>query len=179
MERTGDLRQRRDHRVDGEGVERHQPGEHDGELTRSRAALACLFAPEHGQVPAAGAEWCAGACGGSISAGSSGSSAFSHRATTLEATALPTTLVADRPMSRKWSTARISSSPASGMWNSGRVAAITTRLARGTPAMPLDVTISTRSMVSCWARLRWIPYASAMNSDAKVMYIIDPSRLNE
>ena len=35
-------------------------------------------------------------------------------------------------MSRKWSTARISSSPASGILNIGMVAAMTTRLARGT-----------------------------------------------
>ena len=33
----------------------------------------------------------------------------------------------------------------------GKVAAITTRLARGTPAIPLDVTIITRSIVTCCA----------------------------
>ena len=46
-----------------------------------------------------------------------GSRSPSHFATTADATALPTTLVAERPMSRKWSTARISSSPASGILN--------------------------------------------------------------
>ena len=45
----------------------------------------------------------------------------------------------------------MSSSPASGMRNIDMVAAITTRLARGTPAMPLEVTISTSSMVICLA----------------------------
>ena len=49
-----------------------------------------------------------------------GSSSPSHLATTALATALPTTLVAERPMSRKWSTARISSSPASGMSNKAK-----------------------------------------------------------
>ena len=43
--------------------------------------------------------------------------------------------------------ARISSNPDSGRLNIGSVAAITTRLARGTPAMPLLVTISTISIV--------------------------------
>ena len=69
---------------------------------------------------------------------------------TAQATALPTTLVADRPMSRKWSTARISSSPASGMWNAISVAAMMTRLARGTPAMPFDVIIRASSIVISW-----------------------------
>ncbi|MNR69013.1 hypothetical protein D3C85_1939440 [compost metagenome] len=53
-------------------------------------------------------------------------------------------------MSRKWSTPKSSSRPASGMLNCDRVAAITTSDARGTPAIPLEVTISTSSMViSC------------------------------
>src|SRR6185369_3334578 len=39
---------------------------------------------------------------------------FSHLATTAAATELPTTLVAERPMSSRWSTARISRRPASG-----------------------------------------------------------------
>ena len=59
------------------------------------------------------------------------------------------------------------------------IAAMTTRLARGTPAMPFDVTISTSSIVISWPRLRWMPYACAMKIVAKVMYIIEPSRLNE
>ncbi|MMZ71661.1 hypothetical protein D1872_351700 [compost metagenome] len=41
--------------------------------------------------------------------------------------------------------------PASGIWNWFRVAAMTTREARGTPAIPLEVTISSSSMVICWA----------------------------
>ena len=44
----------------------------------------------------------------------------------------------------------MSNSPASGMPNCESVAAITTRLARGTPAMPLDVTISISTMTICW-----------------------------
>ncbi|MNO00078.1 hypothetical protein D3C81_2198790 [compost metagenome] len=47
----------------------------------------------------------------------------------------------------------ISSSPASGKWNIGKVAATTTSDARATPAMPLLVTISTSSNVNCWAKL--------------------------
>ena len=65
------------------------------------------------------------------------------------------------------------------MWKLDNVAAITTRLARGTPAMPFDVTISVRSIATCMPSVSWMPYACAMNSDANVMYIIDPSRLNE
>ena len=63
--------------------------------------------------------------------------------------ALPTTLVAERPMSRKWSTPRIRSSPASGMSNIDSVPAMTTSEARGTPAMPFDVTMRTSSIVTC------------------------------
>src|SRR4028118_2376789 len=71
-----------------------------------------------------------------MSTGSIGSSSPSHLATTTLATALPTTLVAERPMSRKWSTARISSKPASGMLNCASAAGSTTRLAGGPPAPP-------------------------------------------
>ena len=78
-----------------------------------------------------------------------GASSPSHLATTAVATELPTTLVADRAMSRKWSTPRISSRPASGMSNCASVAAITTSDARGTPAMPLDVSIRISSIVIC------------------------------
>ncbi|MNP40238.1 hypothetical protein D3C76_1338640 [compost metagenome] len=78
-------------------------------------------------------------------------------ATTLAAMALPSTLVAERPMSRKWSMPSSSSMPASGIWNWFRVAAITTREARGTPAIPLEVTISSSSMVICWAMLSSMP----------------------
>src|SRR5271154_1752836 len=73
----------------------------------------------------------------------------SHLATTDAAMELPTALVADRPMSRNVSTPRISSKPASGMLNWLSVAAITTSDARGTPAMPLDVSIRMAIMVSC------------------------------
>ncbi|MNY28123.1 hypothetical protein D3C86_1620780 [compost metagenome] len=59
------------------------------------------------------------------------------------------------------------------------VAAITTSDARGTPAIPFDVSISNSSMVIWVASGRWMSYAWAMNSTAKVQYIIDPSRLNE
>ena len=59
------------------------------------------------------------------------------------------TLVAERPMSRNWSMPMISSSPASGMLKLASVAAITTSEARGTPAMPLLVSISSSSMVIC------------------------------
>ena len=37
------------------------------------------------------------------------------------------------------------------------VAAITTRLARGTPATPFDVIISTSSMVISWVMVRSMP----------------------
>ncbi len=40
------------------------------------------------------------------------------------------------------------------MRNIDMVAAITTRLARGTPAMPFDVIISTSSMMTSWPMLR-------------------------
>ena len=43
----------------------------------------------------------------------------------------------------------ISSNPASGMLNVASVAAITTSDARGTPAMPLLVTINISSIVIC------------------------------
>ena len=46
----------------------------------------------------------------------------------------------------------ISSNPASGMLNVARVAAITTSDARGTPAMPLLVTIRISNIVICWAK---------------------------
>ena len=62
---------------------------------------------------------------------------------------LPMTLVAERAMSRKWSIASSSSRPASGMSNWFSVAAITTSDARGTPAMPLEVSIST-SIIVIW-----------------------------
>ena len=62
---------------------------------------------------------------------------------------LPTALVAERPMSRNVSTPRISSRPASGMLNWFSVAAITTSEARGTPAMPLEVSIRISSIVIC------------------------------
>ena len=43
----------------------------------------------------------------------------------------------------------IISSPASGMLNWPRVAAITTSEARGTPATPLEVIIRVASMANC------------------------------
>ena len=73
----------------------------------------------------------------------------SHLATATVATLLPSTFVAERPMSRNWSIPMISSSPASGMLNCASVAEITTSEARGTPAMPFEVTISRNSIVSC------------------------------
>ncbi len=69
--------------------------------------------------------------------------------------------------------------PAAGRPNIGTVAATTTSEARGTPAMPLLVTIMTSSMVSLLGDARWMPKAWAMNSEAKAWYIIEPSRLNE
>ena len=54
-------------------------------------------------------------CGQAVLGSAAGSSIwFSHLATTALATELPTTLVAERPMSRRWSTARIRAMPASG-----------------------------------------------------------------
>src|SRR4051812_7967040 len=76
----------------------------------------------------------------------------SHLLTAAVASELPSTLVAERPMSRNWSMPMISSRPASGMLNWFSVAAMTTSEARGTPAMPLLVSISTSSMVISWAR---------------------------
>jgi len=56
---------------------------------------------------------------------------------------------------------------------------MTTNAARGTPAIPLDVTNKTRSIVTCCASVSSIWYAWAMNSTANVQYIIEPARLNE
>ena len=86
-----------------------------------------------------------------------GSSSPSHFATTAVAIELPTALVAERPMSRKVSTPRISSRPASGMLNWLSVAAITTSEARGTPAMPFEVSIRISSIVIC------VPIGSSMS----------------
>ena len=80
----------------------------------------------------------------------------SHLATAAVAIELPIALVAERPMSRKVSTPRISSRPASGMLNWFSVAAITTSDARGTPAMPLEVSIRISSIVI------WVPIGSTM-----------------
>ena len=74
----------------------------------------------------------------------------SHLATAAVASVLPITLVAERPMSRNWSMPMIRSRPASGMSKLASVAAITTSEARGTPAMPLLVSISSSSIVICW-----------------------------
>ena len=65
------------------------------------------------------------------------------------AMALPNTLVTVRPMSRKVSTPSSSAIPSIGSPNWVSVAEITTRLARGTPAMPFDVIISVSSMAIC------------------------------
>jgi hypothetical protein len=35
VERLADRRERRDHRIDCKGIQRHQPGEHDGHLARA------------------------------------------------------------------------------------------------------------------------------------------------
>ena len=73
----------------------------------------------------------------------------SHLVITLVATALPTTLVAVRPMSRNWSIASTSAMPSTGRPNIASVAAITTRLARGTAAMPLELIISVSRITIC------------------------------
>ena len=78
-----------------------------------------------------------------------GRSSFSHLATKVDATALPTTLVALRPISSKWSTATIITRPCSGNPKYVSVDAITIREARGTPAIPLLVTIRMSSMAIC------------------------------
>src|SRR5215472_294530 len=70
-------------------------------------------------------------------------------------------------------------SPASGKLKLTSVAAMTTSDARGTPAIPLLVTMRRRSIVICCPKPSWMLYACAMNMVAKVQYIIDPSRLNE
>src|SRR5262249_10223830 len=80
----------------------------------------------------------------------------SHFATTAVASELPITLVAERPMSRNWSMPIMSSSPASGMLKLDRVAAMTTSEARGTPAMPLLVSISSSNMVTCCVTESWM-----------------------
>src|SRR6185295_13265200 len=98
----------------------------------------------HGRVPRQAGAMAVSLSSASISAcaSASGLSSPSHLATTAVAMELPTTLVALRPMSRNWSMPMMSSRPASGMLKVARVAAITTREARGTPAMPLLVTVS-------------------------------------
>src|SRR5215207_156180 len=49
----------------------------------------------------------------------------------------------------------------------------------GTPAMPFDVSISTRTAVTCSPRLRSTPRACARNSTQIDRYSVAPSRLNE
>src|SRR3954471_4028687 len=73
----------------------------------------------------------------------------SHLLTTLVASALPSTLVAVRNISQKWSIGNIKAIPSAGILNMVQVAVTTTSEARGTPAIPLLVSISTSSMVSC------------------------------
>ena len=63
--------------------------------------------------------------------------------------------------------------------NRAIVPAMTTSEARGTPAMPLEVIIRVKSIKICCCNVSGTPYAWARNPVAKVMYIIDPSRLNE
>lgn len=51
----------------------------------------------------------------------------------------------------------MSSSPASGMLKVESVAAITTSDARGTPAMPFEVSINSSSIVICCPQLSEMP----------------------
>src|SRR5262245_15780835 len=111
------------------------------------AGVACGLATYAGLVASSGSACTPGVSGES----SSSPSSPSHFATTAVAMELPTTLVALRPMSRNWSMPMIRSRPASGILKVTKVAAITTREARGTPAIPLLVTISNSSMVICCA----------------------------
>ncbi|MNF04892.1 hypothetical protein D3C80_2045050 [compost metagenome] len=65
------------------------------------------------------------------------------------------------------------------MLNVAIVPAITTNEALGTPAIPLLVSININNIVICCSNDRWMPYDCAMNNEAKVIYIIEPSRLKE
>jgi len=78
----------------------------------------------------------------------------------------PITLVAVRPMSRKWSMPMMSSRPASGSPNIGSTAATTTSDARGTPATPLLVSMSVSIINSCCESGIAMPAACAANTDA-------------
>lgn len=61
---------------------------------------------------------------------------------------LPKTLVMLLPISQKWSIGRINAIPSTGMLNMEQVAATTTKEARGTPAIPFEVSIKTSNMVN-------------------------------
>src|SRR5437660_4285138 len=143
----------------GAGLEQ-RPGELDGRLSLRKGHAAREGGPgckkACGRKLHGGGPRQAGAAGRAASSSSAYSSAWSggrsspsHLATTAVAIELPIALVAERPMSRKVSTPRISSSPASGMLNWLSVAAITTSEARGTPAIPLEVSIRISSIVIC------------------------------
>lgn len=71
----------------------------------------------------------------------------SHFPTTDVAKAFPKTLVALLNISQKWSIGRIKAMPSIGILNIPQVAATMTKLALGTPAIPLLVSISTKSIV--------------------------------
>ena len=64
LQRLSDGRQRRNHRVDREGVQRHQPGEHHGHLARAGALHAVMrHGFEHPRLLAHGARPCnSGSC---------------------------------------------------------------------------------------------------------------------
>src|SRR5579871_240949 len=90
----------------------------------------------------------------------------SHRATTALARQLPRTLVAVRAMSMNWSMPRISRTGHAGRWKESSVPRRITRTARGTPATPLLVSISVKTMTSCWPKVRYMPAACATKMDA-------------
>src|SRR5258707_6731769 len=76
-------------------------------------------------------------------------SSFSQRAMTAEARQLPVTLREVRAISMSASTPRITKIGSVGRWKVAAEAMRTSRLARGTPAMPLLVSINVRTIKSC------------------------------
>ena len=98
------------------------------------------------------------------------SSAPSHRAITIVATALPIRLVIARASDMKRSTPSSSARPASGMLgNADSVAASVMNPLPVTAAAPFDVSSRMPSSDSCWLNDRCTPLACATNSAAIVM----------
>src|SRR5262249_9112331 len=80
-----------------------------------------------------------------------------HRAITADARAFPTRFIVVRAMSISTSTPRMTAIASSGSPNAASVPERITSDARGTPATPLLVSISVKTMRSCWPNGMWMP----------------------